>query len=135
MADTNSPDTAETAPSSDERDLVAAGTADDAIEADILRRACEEAGIEVLVSEARGGMVEKLSSPSASFFLIAAKHCGCVARFTANCSYSAVLEVISSGMSRASSRLAAMRLENVSPTRVRIGSPVHSASLAVAPAL
>jgi hypothetical protein len=70
MADTNSPDTAETAPSSDERDLVAAGTADDAIEADILRRACEEAGIEVLVSEARGGMVEKLSSPSASWTLL-----------------------------------------------------------------
>ena len=55
--------------SDDERELVAAGTAQDSIEADLLRGACEEAGIVVLIDEARGGMVEKLSNPSAAWTL------------------------------------------------------------------
>ena len=63
-------DAEEPMPQSDERELVVAGTAQDEIEADILRRACEDAGIQVLVGAARGGMVEKLSNPSEGWTLL-----------------------------------------------------------------
>jgi len=68
MIDTTASDAAQRT-NEDERELVSAGTAQDAIEADLLRRACEAEGILVLVEAARGGMVEKLSSPSESWTL------------------------------------------------------------------
>jgi hypothetical protein len=51
-------------PNDDERDFVSAGIAQDAIEADLLRRICEDAGIEALVDSSRAGMVDKLSAPA-----------------------------------------------------------------------
>lgn len=54
----------------DNRELVAAGIAQDQIEADLLRRVLEDEGIEVMVGAARGGMVEKLSNPSEGWTLL-----------------------------------------------------------------
>ena len=66
MSDSSAPDSDNELPSTpvDPGEFVAAGTAQDAFEAQILVRVCEEAGIPALVDSARGGMVEKLSNPS-----------------------------------------------------------------------
>jgi hypothetical protein len=64
MADTTRADEEPLPQPSDERELLAAGIAQDGIEADILRRALEDEGIEALIDSSRAGMVEKLSSPS-----------------------------------------------------------------------
>ena len=44
-------------------DFVAAGTADDRLQADLLVAACEEAGIPAVVRSGRDGLVGKLSAP------------------------------------------------------------------------
>ena len=51
----------------DDRDFAVAGRAQDAIQADLLVDALEEAGIDAFVDSDRDGMVEKLSSPAEGY--------------------------------------------------------------------
>ena len=57
----------EALPQDDNREFAVAGLANDALEAELLVDACEEAGIDAFVDAARDGMVEKLSAPSEKF--------------------------------------------------------------------
>lgn len=57
----------ETTPQDDNREFAVAGLANDAIEAELLVRACEDADIDAFVDAARDGMVEKLSAVSEKF--------------------------------------------------------------------
>lgn len=57
----------ETTPQDDNREFAVAGLANDAIEAELLRTACEDADIDAFVEAARDGMVEKLSAVSEKF--------------------------------------------------------------------
>lgn len=54
-------------PAEDNREFAVAGLAQDAIEAELLKGFCEEAGIDAFVDAARDGMVEKLSAVSEKF--------------------------------------------------------------------
>ena len=51
----------------DDRDFAVAGRAQDAIQAELLVDALEEAGIDAFVDADRDGMVEKLSSPAEGY--------------------------------------------------------------------
>ena len=72
MADLN-PVVAEEAPNSaqntaeDDREFAIAGRAQDAIQAEVLVAALEEAGIDAFTDADRDGMVEKLSAPAEGF--------------------------------------------------------------------
>jgi len=54
----------------DDGAFVAAGTAEDRIEADLLVRACEEAGIPATVRSPREGLMGKLSAPVDSLTIL-----------------------------------------------------------------
>ncbi|MBS2023865.1 MAG: DUF2007 domain-containing protein [Deltaproteobacteria bacterium] len=71
MSDTSESDVR---PQDDNREFAVAGLANDAIEAELLVDACDEAGIDAMVAAGRSGMVDKLAAVSETFEIrVAAK--------------------------------------------------------------